>query len=67
MIPVEALRAYLENAELAHLVCRTIEEIEIVVADAVELVHRDPVLAFSFLRRTGLTLDRSVTLLREPL
>lgn len=42
MIPVEALRAYLENAELAHLVCRTIEDIEIAVADAVELVHRDP-------------------------
>lgn len=56
MNPVEALWAYLKNGDLANLACRTIEEIESLAADAIEFVHRDPVLAFSFLRRTGLTL-----------
>jgi len=56
MNPVEALWAYLKNNEMANLVCRTIEEIEELAADAIQFVHRHPLLALSFLRRTGLAL-----------
>lgn len=44
-----------KNGELANLTCRTIEEVEIAAEDGVQTVQRDPQLAFSFLRRTGLT------------
>jgi len=42
MNPVEALWAYLKNKDLANLVCRTIEEL---AADAIDFVHRHPLLA----------------------
>lgn len=58
MNPVEALWAYLKNGELANLTCRTIEEVEISAEDGIDIVQRDPQLALSFLRRTGLSFEQ---------
>jgi hypothetical protein len=55
--PVEGLRSSLKAVELANLVTPTLGEVIDRASAGVERVRRTPHLAYSFLRRTGLSVS----------
>jgi transposase len=55
--PVEGLWSWLKGAELANLVCPTLSTVVEQAELGIERVRRTPHLAYSFLRRTGLSVS----------
>jgi transposase len=54
--PVEGIWANLKTVELAHLVADTLEPVIQAAERGIDRIRRTPYLAYSFLRRTGLSL-----------
>ena len=55
--PVEGLWSWLKGAQLANLVCPTLQEVTEQAELGIERVRQMPHLAYSFLRRTGLSVS----------
>jgi transposase len=55
--PVEGLWSWLKGSQLANLVCPTLQEVVAQAELGIERARRTPHLAYSFLRRTGLSVS----------
>ena len=55
--PVEGLWSWLKGSQLANLVCPTLREVVEQAELGIERARRTPQLAYSFLRRTGLSVS----------
>jgi transposase len=55
--PVEGLWSWLKGTQLANLVCPTLQEVAEQAELGIERARRTPHLAYSFLRRTGLSVS----------
>jgi transposase len=55
--PVEGLWSWLKGSQLANLVCPTLREVVEQAELGIERARRTPHLAYSFLRRTGLSVS----------
>jgi transposase len=55
--PVEGLWSWLKGTQLANLVCPTLREVVEQAELGIERARRTPQLAYSFLRRTGLSVS----------
>jgi transposase len=55
--PVEGLWSWLKGSQLANLVCPTLQEVLAQAELGIEQARRAPHLAYSFLRRTGLSVS----------
>jgi transposase len=55
--PVEGLWSWLKGSQLANLVCPTLQEVVAQAELGIEQARRAPHLAYSFLRRTGLSVS----------
>ena len=55
--PVEGLWSWLKGSQLANLVCPTLQEVVEQAELGIERVRRTPHLAYSLLRRTGLSVS----------
>jgi transposase len=55
--PVEGLWSWLKGTELANLVCPTLGAVVEQAERGIERARRTPQLAYSFLRRTGLSVS----------
>jgi hypothetical protein len=55
--PVEGLWSWLKGGQLANLVCPTLQEVMTQAELGIDQARRTPHLAYSFLRRTGLSVS----------
>ncbi|HEV2928375.1 MAG TPA: transposase [Propionibacteriaceae bacterium] len=55
--PVEGLWSWLKGSQLANLVCPTLQEVVEQAELGIERARQTPHLAYSFLRRTGLSVS----------
>jgi transposase len=55
--PTEGLWSWLKGTELANLVCPTLQDLVKQAELGIERARRTPQLAYSFLRRTGLSVS----------